>query len=68
MRANELVSIPFGEKVYGIEVFHDSSTDLVAVGLKNSIVIYQISINETDPAAEKLQSQVIQAVSKININ
>ena len=50
--------------MYGIEVFHDSSTDLVAVGLKNSIVIYQISINETNPAAEKLQSQVIQAVSE----
>ena len=63
MRANELISIPFNEKVYGIEVFHDDATDLVAVGLKNSIVIYQLTVNENDPTKEKLQSQVIQAVS-----
>ena len=63
MKANELINIPLGEKVYGIEVFHDNSTDLVAVGLKNSIVIYQISINENDPNADKIQTQVIQAVS-----
>ena len=63
MRANELTSIPFNEKVYGIEIFHDDATDLVAVGLKNSIVIYQLTINENDPTSEKLQSQVIQAVS-----
>ena len=63
MRANELISIPFNEKVYGIEIFHDDATDLVAVGLKNSIVIYQLTINENDPTSEKLQSQVIQAVS-----
>ena len=63
MRANELTSIPFNEKVYGIEIFHDDATDLVAVGLKNSIVIYQLTLNETDPTSEKLQSQVIQAVS-----
>ena len=63
MRANELISIPFNEKVYGIEVFHDDATDLVAVGLKNSIVIYQLTVNENDPTTEKLQSQVIQAVS-----
>ena len=63
MRANELTSIPFNEKVYGIEIFHDDATDLVAVGLKNSIVIYQLTLNENDPTSEKLQSQVIQAVS-----
>ena len=68
MRANELISIPFNEKVYGIEIFHDDATDLVAVGLKNSIVIYQLTINENDPTSEKLQSQVIQAVSFVYLS
>jgi len=67
MRANELISIPFNEKVYGIEIFHDDATDLVAVGLKNSIVIYQLTINENDPTSEKLQSQVIQAINHDSI-
>jgi len=63
MRANELINIPLGEKVYGIEIFHDNSTDLVAVGLKNTIVIYQISFNENDPTSDKIQTHVIQAIN-----
>lgn len=59
MRANEVFQLSFGEKVYGLEVYNDHSTDLIAVGLKNSIIIYQIS-NETD--SEKFHHNVIQAV------
>lgn len=62
MRACEAFNISFGEKVYGIEVFNDSSTDLIAVGLKNSIVIYQITFDE---AEDKFRHNVIQAVSLV---
>ena len=62
MKAQEAFSIPFGEKVYAIEIFHDHSTDVIAVGLKNSIVIYQISQGEE----QEFQYNVIQAVITYN--
>ena len=59
MRANELFNLSFDEKVYALEVYHDNATDLVAVGLKNSIIIYQIHVASDDD----IQQTVVQAVS-----
>ena len=61
MKAHEILSIPLGEKVYVTELYHDRSSDLVAVGLKNSVLIYQLNFDN-----EKPSSNMIKAVILIN--
>ena len=62
MKGEEVFDFHLGEKVYTLDTYHDESIDLIAVGLKNTILIYQISDekenNETKPT-------LIQAVSYI---
>ena len=62
MKGEEVFDFHLGEKVYTLDTYHDESIDLIAVGLKNTILIYQISDekenNETKPT-------LIQAVSNV---
>ena len=61
MRANEVLNVPLGEKVYVTELYHDRSSDLIAVGLKTSVFIYQLNFG--DGETEKPSSTMIKAVS-----
>ena len=67
MRAIETFSLTFGEKVYAIEVFNDDSSDILAIALKNSILIYQFNVAEDSSvnteSEGKLQNTLVQAVS-----
>ena len=61
MKANEVLNVPLGEKVYVTELYHDRSSDLIAVGLKTSVFIYQLNFGDSEN--EKPSSSMIKAVS-----
>lgn len=61
MKALEYLSIPLGEKVYVTEIYHDHSSDLIAVGLKSSVIIYQVFIDVDETSQPRFQ--LVQAVS-----
>ena len=59
MKAHEILSIPLGEKVYVTELYHDRSSDLVAVGLKNSVLIYQLNFDNEKPTSNMIKAVII---------
>ena len=59
MKGVELFDFNLGEKVYALDTFHDESANLIAVGLRNTILVYQI--DETDEMETK--PTLIQAVT-----
>ena len=61
MKGEEIFDFHLGEKVYTLDTYHDESIDLIAVGLKNTILIYQISDEKENNQAKPT---LIQAVSK----
>ena len=58
MKGIELFDFHLGEKVYAMDTFHDESANLIAVGLRNTILVYQIEEKESIEAKPTL----IQAV------
>ena len=58
MKAHEILSIPLGEKVYVTELYHDRSSDLVAVGLKNSVLIYQLNFDNEKPSSNMIKAVI----------
>jgi hypothetical protein len=62
MKSHELLSIPLNEKVYVTEVYQDRSSDLIAVGLRSSVVILNLKIEESESTGPIVQYEIVQSV------
>ena len=65
MKGIELFDLHLGEKVYAMDTFHDESTNLIAVGLRNTILVYQIEGSDEKETIET-KPTLIQAVKAQN--
>ena len=57
-----MFDLHLGEKVYALDTFHEESTNLIAVGLRNTILVYQIEGSDEKETIET-KPTLIQAVN-----
>ena len=62
------LTIPLHEKVYTTEMYQDRSQNLVAIGLKLSVVIVELAFEESSNRAEQTNCESVkyQIIQKIN--
>ena len=65
---SSLLTIPLHEKVFVTEVYQDRSQNLVAIGLRSSVVILELLFDESNNRSEtgsydKIDYQVIQKIN-----
>jgi len=52
MKSSEILSLDIGEKVYVTELYQDC----IAVGLKNTVLIYQVNYESESPSSHLLKA------------
>lgn len=62
MKGIELFDLHLGEKVYAMDTFYGESTNLIAVGLRNTILVYQIEGSDEKETIET-KPTLIQAIN-----
>ena len=70
---SSLLTIPLHEKVFVTEMYQDRSQNLVAIGLRSSVVILELLFDELVSRSEqgnfdKLDYQVIQKINTMSMH
>ena len=71
--SSSLLTVPLHEKVFVTEVYRDRSQNLVAIGLRSSVVILELLFDESSNRSEqgnydKIDYQVIQKINHDSTN
>ena len=61
MKSSEILSLDIGEKVYVTELYQDC----IAVGLKNTVLIYQVNYESESPSSHLLKA-VSYSISRLS--
>ena len=66
--SSSLLTIPLHEKVFVTEMYQDRSQNLVAIGLRSSVVILELLFDESTNRSEQGNNDIIdyQVIQKIN--